>query len=85
MHRFCFSVAVLACMERVLQTVINHDHSVHQVFYFLFFIFVMSCLLSYSHSLSNILQSPEAPESINTKRWVFCGVSRYIRMHTHSL
>lgn len=44
----------------------------------------MACHLCFSHSLSNILQSPVAPESINPDRWVFYGAHRYIRTHTQT-
>lgn len=44
----------------------------------------MSCHLCFSRFPSNILQSPEAPESINLDRWVFYGARRYIRSHTQT-
>lgn len=44
----------------------------------------MSCHLCFSRFPSNILQSPEAPESINLDRWVFYGARRYISSHTQT-
>lgn len=44
----------------------------------------MSCHLCFSRFLSNILQSPEALESINPDRWVFYGARRYICSRTQA-
>ncbi len=82
MHCYCFPVDVRAHMEHIvnwiLWTVINHNHSAVRFFC------NMSCHLCFSRFPSNILQSPEAPESINLDRWVFYGARRYIRSHTQT-
>ncbi len=62
----------------ILWTVINHNHSAVRFFV------ICHVTSRFSRFPSNILQSPEAPESINLDRWVFYGARRYIRSHTQT-